>query len=168
MAADGAGRREVLLAELDAAREEFHAALADVDAELVTTSGVVGEWSVRDVVVHVAFWNEHAAQALELAAVGRGGEFAYSTDDTDAMNARLFAETQQVSPREALDREDAAFAAFRERLAVLDPGLLDVRLGNGDTVEDVVRYDGPSHYAEHTVHVRAWFTDAGDEEDGVP
>jgi hypothetical protein len=163
VAATGLARREALLVELDAARDVFHAALADVDAELVTAPGVVGDWSVRDVVVHVAFWDEHAAGALEMAEGGRGAEFAYSSDDTDTMNARLFAETQGLAPSAALDREESAFAAFRERVARLDPGLLDLRLGNGDTVEEVVRYDGPDHYAEHTAHLRAWFTDGGDE-----
>jgi hypothetical protein len=159
--------RDALVAELDAAREEFLAALADVDADLATAPGVVGEWSVRDLVLHVAFWSEHAAGALQLAADGRGQEFDYSTDRTDAMNARVFAESQSVAPAAALKREETAFGALRERLSRLDPELLDLRLGNGDTVAEVVRYDGPDHYAEHTAHLRAWFTEAGDDdEDG--
>ena len=39
-----------------------------------------------------------------------------------------------------------------------------VLLGNGDTVEAVIRYDGADHYAEHTAHLRAWFgADTGDD-----
>jgi hypothetical protein len=34
-------------------------------------------------------------------------------------------------------------------------GRLDLQLGNGDAVEDVVRYDGPDHYAEHSAQLRA-------------
>ena len=33
------------------------------------------------------------------------------------------------------------------------------------TVEAVVRYDGPDHYAEHTAHLRAWFGDEADDVD---
>ncbi len=40
-------------------------------------------------------------------------------------------------------------------MADLDEELLDLRLGNGDTVEAVIRYDGPDHYAEHAEHFRA-------------
>jgi hypothetical protein len=47
----------------------------------------------------------------------------------------------------------------------LDPALLDLTLGNGDTVAAVVRYDGPDHYAEHTEHIRAWFTGRGESDD---
>lgn len=154
-----------LIEDLDAARAAFQDALADVDAELVTVPGVIGEWSVRDLVAHVAAWCDHASGALELAAEGRGDEFAYSSNDTDAMNERFLAEGRSISPAQALSREEAAFRRFRERVAALDSSHLGLRLGNGDTLEEVVRYDGPDHYAEHTEQLRAWFgTDDEDEE----
>lgn len=160
---------EVLLRALDAARDDFHDALAAVDAELVTAPGVVGHWSVRDLVVHVAAWNEHGTAALELATSGRGDDFAYSTADTDAENDRIEAEALRTSPSEALAREERAFGEFRAAIVALDPALLGHRLGNGDSVEAVIRYDGADHYAEHTDHIRAWFgageTDANDEDD---
>jgi hypothetical protein len=157
--------RDALLADLDAARDGFHEVLANVDADLATVPGVMEDWSVRDIVFHLAVWCEHGSGALELATDGRGDEFAYSTADTDAMNERFLAEGREVSATEALRREDAAFAAFRERIAGLDPSLVGARLGNGDTVEAVIVYDGPEHYDEHTAHLRAWFgADAGDED----
>jgi hypothetical protein len=149
--------RETLLTDLDAAHEAFLDALSEVDADLVTTPGVMDDWSVRDIVVHVAAWSEHGARALELAASGRGDEFAYSTGDTDAMNVRILADARSTAPPAALEREAASFAAFRDAIATLDPALLGVALGNGDTVEEVIRYDGPDHFAEHTGHLRDWF-----------
>ena len=155
-----------LLGALDASHDAFIQALSHVDADLVTVPGVMDDWSVRDLVVHVAFWSEHGADALALAAAGRGEEFAYSTAETDAMNARILAEGRSISPAAALAREDAAFTAFRTGFVALDPSLLPLRLGNGDTVEEVVRYDGPEHYAEHTAHLRAWFAPDEPEADG--
>jgi hypothetical protein len=152
-----------LLAALDARRADFLDSLENVDASLVTAPGVMDDWSVRDLVVHVAAWAEHAALALDLAAAGRGAEFDYSPDQTDAMNERILAEGRSTSPAAALAREEAAFAAFRGRVAALDEGLLGHRLGNGDTVAEVIRYDGPDHYAEHTAHLRAWFEDDTEE-----
>jgi hypothetical protein len=146
-----------LLAELDAAREAFVEALGEVDADLVTTPGVMEDWSVRDLVVHVAAWSEHGAAALELARAGRGSEFSYSKAETDAMNAEILAAGRATSPGAALRREELAFAAFREAVARLEAPDLALVLGNGDTVEAVVRYDGADHYAEHTAHLRAWF-----------
>ena len=97
--------RSALVRDLDAARDAFHDALADVDADLVTVPGVVDDWSVRDIVVHVAFWAEHAANAVDLAATGNGDAFDYSPDQTDAMNERLLAEARSISPADALVRE---------------------------------------------------------------
>jgi len=155
--------RQSLLADLDAAREAFLDALSEVDADLVTTQGVMDEWSVRDIVVHVAAWSEHGTRALELATSGRGAEFAYSTGDTDAMNVRILADARSIAPAAALEREAASFAAFRTAIAELDSALLGMALGNSDTVEEVIRYDGPDHYAEHTGHLRDWF--GGDDQD---
>ncbi len=149
--------RASLLADLDGAHDDLLDALAEVDADLVTTPGVMDRWSVRDLVVHIAAWSEHGAAALDLAADGRGAEFAYSKRDTDAMNERFLADARTTTPAAALTREERSFAAFRERIAGLDPDLLALKLGNGDTVEEVIRYDGPDHYAEHTAHLRAWF-----------
>ena len=156
---------EALLDELDAARASFHEALALVDVDLVTVPGVVNDWSVRDLVVHVAAWDEHGTEALALATTGRSERFTYSTDDTDAMNDRILLEGRALSPADALRREEASFGAFRDAIVTLDPALLPHRLGNGDTVEDVIRYDGPGHYAEHTEHLRSWFTAEDDDDD---
>lgn len=155
--------RAELLARLDAARESFHQVLSAVDLELATVPGVMEDWSVRDIVYHLARWCEHGSEAVALAADGRGDAFDYSTDDTDAMNERFLVEGRTVSPTDALAEEESAFAGLRARVAGLDEGLLSSRLGNGDTVEEVVVYDGPDHYAEHTEHLRAWFGTDDDE-----
>lgn len=153
-----AERRDALVDQLATARDAFLTALTDVEADLFTTPGLLEEWSARDLVAHVAFWSAHGADALELAAAGRGPDFDYDSSQTDAMNAEVFAGASTLPPKEAYERERVAFDRFRDGLAALDPRLLDLTLGNGDMVEAVVRYDGPDHYAEHTEHVRAWFT----------
>jgi hypothetical protein len=146
-----------LLRELEGARDGFAEAVDAVDMELATAPGVVGELSVRDLVVHVAYWCEHGTDALRLAASGRGAAFAYDTADTDLMNAELVVEARRTSPAAAAEREERAYAAFAEAIRGLDPALLSQRLGNDDTVEEVIRYDGAEHYAEHAAQLRAWF-----------
>ena len=157
--------RSGLLRDLDAARAAFLEVLEDVDLELATVPGVMEDWSVRDLVYHVAVWCEHGSEAIDLAAHGRAGSFSYSPAETDAMNARFLADGRTVSPADALAREEAAFEGFRARLAGLEEALLALELGNGDLVEEVVVYDGAAHYDEHTAHLRSWFgTDSDDGE----
>ena len=116
---------------------------------------VIEAWDGRDLVVHCAFWSEHGANALELASSGRGSAFDYDNAQTDAMNAATAAAGHATSLVDAMSREAGAYRRFRDALAGLDESLLDLQLGNGDLVEDVVRYDGPDHYAEHAAHLRA-------------
>ena len=146
-------RVRALLDELDRERQAFVTALEAVPNPEGHT--VIEGWDGRDLVVHCAFWSEHGASALELAATGQGAEFDYDNTQTDAMNAATTAAGHATSLADATSRETAAFQRFREGLTILDETLLDLRLGNGDLVEDVVRYDGPDHYAEHAAHLRA-------------
>lgn len=148
-----------LLDEMDAQRERFSAGLADVEPALMTAPGVVGDWSARDLVHHVAFWAEHGTAVIALAVAGRGAEFAYDRSDTDGMNARAVAEAGGFSAAAVREREYRSFVAFRAAVAGLPPELLGQPLGNGDTLEQVIRYDGPDHYAEHAAHLREWFAD---------
>ena len=158
-------RVDQLLGELDAQRAAFLEALAAVDPSLMTAPGLVEAWSARDLVVHLAFWCDHGTDALALATAGRGDEFAYDPGDTDAMNARLLKESVSMPPAAARGREEQAFLALRSAVQALDPEILDLRLGNGDTVAEVIAYDGPEHYGGHAADIRAWFTEAPDEED---
>jgi hypothetical protein len=146
-------RVSALLAELDRERQAFVAALEAVPNP--EGRKVIEGWDGRDLVVHAAYWSEHGANALELAASGRGDAFDYDNSQTDAMNAATAAAGHATSLDDALSREAAAYQRFRDALVGLDETLLDLQLGNGDLVEDVVRYDGPDHYAEHAAHLRA-------------
>ena len=142
-----------LAAELAQERQAFISALDAVPNP--EGRKVLETWDGRDLVIHVAFWSDHGSGALELAASGRGAEFDYDSSQIDAMNAAGAAAGHATTLVDALAREAAAFERFRSALVNLDDGLLDLQLGNGDLVEDVVRYDGPDHYAEHAGHLRA-------------
>jgi hypothetical protein len=142
-----------LMTELELEREAFLAALHT----LPNPEGrrIVESWDGRDLAVHVAFWSDHGANAVRLASAGRGADFDYDSSKTDAMNADVSAKGHGQPLATALAGEAAAYERFRSSLAELEEDLLDLQLGNGDMVEDVVRYDGPDHYAEHTAQLRA-------------
>jgi hypothetical protein len=146
-------RVAALSAELEREREAFIAALDAVPNP--EGRKIVEGWDARDLVIHAAFWSDHAADALELAAAGRGVDFAYDNQLTDEMNAATAAAGHATSLVDARARERAAYERFRLALIGLDEELLDLQLGNGDAVEDVVRYDGADHYAEHSAQLRA-------------
>ena len=149
---------QALADDLVAARQAFNEALADVDPALLTAPGLVGEWSARELIAHLAYWAGHAAEALHQAEQGRVQDFGEDEMDVDARNAvvaRVAAETDLATVQQ---REEAAFDALLSRLKRAEPDSLEERVSYGDSLEHVVRDDGADHYREHTADLRSWFT----------
>ena len=158
-----------LVDDLVAARQEFLAALGDVEPSLLEAPGLVGEWSARELIAHIGYWTGHAAEALHHAEQGRLEEFGEDEHDVDERNAivaRVAADTDLATVRQ---REYAAFDAMLTRLRRVDPATLDDKVSYGDTLERVIQDDGAEHYREHALDLRAWFSgEAEDEEDDEP
>ena len=96
----------MLVAELEAARGEFNAALAEVEPDLLLAPGLVGEWSARELIAHIGYWTGHAAEALHSAEQGRLADFGEDELDVDERNevvARVAAETDLATVRHWLE-----------------------------------------------------------------
>jgi hypothetical protein len=155
-----------LLDDLVAARQAFVDSLADVDPALLTAPGLVGQWSAKELIAHLAYWTGHAAEAVHHAEQGRLEAFGEDELDVDARNAvvaRVAGETDMATVRQ---REEAAFDALVARMKRLNPEWLEDRVSYGDTLEYVLRDDGADHYHEHTADVRSWFAGPDDEAEG--
>jgi hypothetical protein len=158
---------EALLRELQDARAEFTAALNDVEPELLMAPGLVGEWSARELIAHLGYWAGHAAEAVHQAELGLTADFGEDEHDVDERNAIVARVAAETDLRVVRQREEAAFEALVTRLERADPAWLDEKVSYGDTLERVIRDDGPEHYREHTLDLRAWFTgrDEGEDEE---
>lgn len=150
--------------ELDAQREEFSSALAAMDPALLTAPGLVGDWSARELVAHLAHWSDWASTCLAAAADNRLPELVTDTWDVDAQNADVAREVASMPMSAVRDREADSYERLVDRLSALDPSLLAAPAPWGGTVEDIVIENGPAHYAQHVEHVRGWFA-SGDDED---
>lgn len=156
-----------LLAELHEARDSFSAALEAADPALLDVPGLVGAWNARQLVAHLAHWADWASTCLEAATRDDLAGLAGDGWDVDAQNAEVAARASERSFDAVRDDEATAFERFAERLSALDPSLLDHEAPWGGTIEDIVRENGPDHYAEHAAHLRAWFgtDDPSDDDD---
>jgi uncharacterized damage-inducible protein DinB len=156
-----------LARQLEEARGEFSAALAEADPELLTAPGLLGEWSAREVVAHLAHWTDWGSTCLEAASEGRLDALGSDDWDVDAQNADVARAAASQTMAAVRDREAVAYERFLTTLEALDPALLDAPAPWGGTVETIVLENGPEHYAEHAAHVRAWFagSDAGDDDE---
>lgn len=140
--------------ELTRERAAFLDALSSVASESMTTPGLVGEWSARELIAHLGYWAGHATEAIHAVEQGRADEFDPGGLDVEAINrtvARVARSTELATVRR---REAASVEALVERLRVMDPALLDTVLPDGDTLADAIREDGPGHYREHAAELR--------------
>ncbi len=165
-----AERLAQLRRELDAARDDLSTALEGADATLLTVPGLVGDWSARELVAHLAHWADWASTCLEAAAAGSLDGLGSDDWDVDAQNADVASSVASLPMSAVRDREAESYDRLSAHLAALDPALLAMPAPWGGTLDTVVVENGPGHYAEHAEHVRAWFTtdDGEDGEDDDP
>ncbi len=128
------GPRVVILAALDAAREELMAAVATVPEDQLALRPVCGHWTVRDVVGHIADWEWYGVQEFESAATGRAPRVEPVLDIDLWNEAHVQARLHQPW-EEAL----ADLQAARQSLLELVHGMVDatlarpLRFGWGET-----------------------------------
>lgn len=163
--ASGLSRSQRLAVELVTERDAFLAALDDVEPDLLTVPGLLGEWSARELVAHLGYWAGHAAEALHHAEQGRSAEFEIEAQDVDARNATVAQVAASTDMATVRRREQASVEALLDRLRRADDAWLDETVGYGDPVEQILREDGPEHYREHTLDIRSWWAGGEPEED---
>jgi len=148
--------RDELLAQMHTEREQLWSAIAGLNRDALALPGVNGEWSVKDVLAHVAFWEEHASQRLRLLAEGRAEEISYyGREEIDGTNAQVFAERRPWTVAEA----EQALRLARRRLLKDLATLTDEQLGSSPAGIPVLAWlaaDTFQHDQEHLPQVRAW------------
>jgi Mycothiol maleylpyruvate isomerase N-terminal domain len=142
---------DALIADLQRERAAFFDALSAVTPESMTTPGLVGEWSAREIIAHLGYWTGHATEAIHAVEQGR---IEPDEPDTDAVNETVARVARSAELATVRKREEGSVEALIQRLGTLDPALLATELPEGDTLEEAVRADGPDHYREHAEQLR--------------
>jgi hypothetical protein len=145
---------DALIADLQRERGALFETLAAVEPGSMTTPGLLGEWSARELIAHLGYWAGHATEVIHRVETGGieqddlGGQ---SVDEINATVARIARDTPLATVRK---REAASVEALMERLRTADPALLAEVLPDGATLEQGIREDGSDHYREHAEQLR--------------
>ncbi len=123
---------------------------------------VVGEWSAKDVLAHIAAWDRALARGMQELLAGRRPEFASYVEDE--FNARTIEVSRHRSFADVLADVKQAHAALVEALE----HVTDQQWGGGSaytwdngapmTIASVFdyRYKGETHYAGHAAEIETW------------
>jgi uncharacterized protein (TIGR03083 family) len=104
--------REELLRQIRTEREALERVLARVPAEQMTEPMLDGDWSVKDVLAHIAAWEGLMVGWVEESLRGQTPERPVTGDDwVDQLNARLYKQYRETP----LPEVQALFASSYER-----------------------------------------------------
>ncbi len=160
---DGITKAE-LLSSVEASQRHLDEAIAGLDNAAMSEPGVVEQWSITDLVGHVAAWEQLVVQYLER---WRRGEppLEPTWSSADEYNAGEAARRHSWTLDQV--RDDAA--ETRRRLQALLAGITDEEWGGQITMRGrelrlgawiggaLGGDDGPgTHAAEHAQHIMAW------------
>ncbi|HEX6817639.1 MAG TPA: DinB family protein [Ktedonobacterales bacterium] len=117
---------ERLCATLEQERADFMPALTAASAETLDRKGVVGQWSVKNVLAHLAAWELVAVQVLsERLETGQTPEIMSTISaDMDAWNAMQVDEVEDLSPEDQLVEFEWTRSLLLQYLASLDDATL--------------------------------------------
>ena len=142
-----------LLAKLDGAWTEFRESYAGLPDEQLLQPGVTGEWSVRDTIAHVTWWEEEALKHLPLIqAGGRPPRYSTTYGGIDAFNALNTELKRDLS----LADVQRAFEETHRRLVAYIRTVPPEQLAGDTRFRRRLRLDAYGHYPIHTQEIRNW------------
>jgi hypothetical protein len=155
-----------------ARREEWDSLLAQVDESEFELPGAAGEWSVRDIIVHVTAYERGLVEWLNAALAGQIKTFAdLDQPDVDQRNA-IIIEGNQGRSLEGIQQEAGdVFQRLTELVEeISEEDLLDAqrtewfvkpRWGVQRELWQCIADDGYRHYEQHIPDIRSWIRKSG-------
>jgi hypothetical protein len=142
-----------VLDQLERAWTDFEASYAGLpDAELLRP-GVQGQWSVRDIIAHVTWWEEEALKHLPLVRQGgRPRRYSMLYGGIDAFNALMTEERRHLSLADVRRQHDDVHA----RLVAYVRAAPEELYTRETRFRRRLRLDTYGHYPLHTRAIREW------------
>ena len=156
--------KAALLVELETERARWEAILAEVGPERMITPGVEGDWSVKDVIAHVTYYERVVRDRLLAALEGR--EFVRPDYEApkglsiDDRNAWIYARIKALSLADVLREAREVYPPVRAAVQRLteadlnDPARFPWQ--SGSAVWEWIEGDITEHYRDHIANLRAW------------
>jgi Protein of unknown function (DUF1706) len=145
--------RQQLLKKLDKAWMEFKESYAGLSDARLTEPGVVGDWSVKDILAHVTWWEEEALKYLPLIIKdSKPPRYSAQYGGIDAFNALMTERRQDLSLASVLQQQEDT----HRRLVDYLQSVPEEQFTRETRFRHRLRLDTYSHYPEHAKAIREW------------
>ena len=146
-------RTERLLATLERGWDALVGSYDGLTPEAITEPGVVGEWSIKNLIAHVSIWEMEAIKHLPVIAAGnRPPRYSVRYGGIDAFNDQMMANMLGLSLEETLHQRDDTHQRLIAYLQSLPPELL----ATNERFRRRLRLDTYGHYAIHSADIQEW------------
>ncbi len=151
-------KKAELLDSIQSRRREWNETLAEVAEDRMLESGVAGEWSIKDVIAHVTWWDTQTADMLQTKTLSNVKLWQMPQD---VRNDAIYIENRD-RPLDEIRQESGA--AFLWLIASIES------LGEDDLTDPsryrqmpaewtpwrVIVANTYAHYYQHLPDIRAW------------
>lgn len=142
-----------LLRTIERRFEEFLASYRGLTSEQLLIPGVTGNWSIRDLIAHVTWWEEEALKHVPtVLAGGRPERYSTAYGGIDAFNLLMTRQRAHLSLSEVFAQQTRV---HRELLQFVSE-IPAAELGSNSRVRRRIRLDTYGHYPIHTKQIIAW------------
>lgn len=145
--------REKVLQQLETAWSELQESFAELSEKEIARPGVVGDWSLKDILGHITTWEEEALKHLPLIA--RGG--------TPPRYSNLYGGIHAFNAQTIEAKHKLSASGIRKQMNQTHQRLMDyirkvpeAQLKPETRFHRRLRQDTYQHYAKHTRAILKW------------
>ena len=143
---------EKLLQRLDAAWTDLARSYAGLSDAQMTVSGVIEDWSIKDIIAHVTTWEAEALKHLPVIMAGGAPPRYVTYGGLDAFNLRMSRQMRELSLANVLHQRDDT----HERLVDFVRNAPQDTFAGETRARRRLRLDSYSHYPLHAEAIREW------------
>jgi uncharacterized protein (TIGR03083 family) len=148
--------KPTILHKVETEYQAFADLLAPLDGWQLTTPGVEGEWSIKDMLIHLTASHKELAAILQAACQ----EVAHVAEDIECLNEQFISAARARPLRDVWAAFQTTYAQMKQSLEALNEQALQnpQQLAglDGMTLQQVIACDTYSHYEEHALAIHLW------------
>jgi len=142
-----------LMGKLEHAWQAFRQSFAGLTEDQMQLPGVVGDWSVKDIIAHVTGWEEEALKYLPLINLCvRPPRYTDMYGGIDAFNAQMTEINRDLPLVDVLSRLEETHHQLVSYLETIPEEMIRTET----RFRKRLRLDTYSHYPEHTRAILDW------------
>ncbi len=151
-----------MLDQIASTRTHLESLIAALSEAQMTTPGVQEEWSIKDMLAHIAAWERLTIERLGSAFSGTplGRKLIQSNRDIDEMNAQVYEANRDRPLSEVLAEFEAAHRDILALVTSLDEaeysGPIPAEWARGRPVWGMIGGNTCWHYPEHSAAIEQW------------